>query len=49
MLADWEGNEDNYCTESEWTLKGAKMVKIDGKKYKANTWYTMKDGEIVEW
>ena len=25
------------------------MVKIDNKKYKANTWYTMKNGQIVEW
>ena len=49
VLADWEGNDDNYWTESEWQLKGAKMVKIDGKKYKADTWYTMKDGKIVEW
>ena len=49
VLADWEGDENNYWTESEWTLKGAKMVKIDGKKYKADTWYTMKDGKIVEW
>lgn len=49
VLADWEGNEDKYWKEEEWTLKGAKMVKIDGKKYKADTWYTMKDGKIVEW
>ena len=48
VLADWEGDEDNYWTEDKWTLKGAKMVKIDGKKYKADTWYTMKDGKIVE-
>ena len=49
VLADWEGDENNYWTEEKWTLKGAKMVKIDGKKYKENTWYTMKDGKIVEW
>ena len=48
VLADWEGDEDYYRTEEKWTLKGAKMVKIDGKKYKADTWYTMKDGKIVE-
>ena len=48
VLADWEGNEDKYWEEEEWTLKGAKMVKIDGKKYKENTWYTMKEGKIVE-
>ena len=49
VLADWEGDESNYWTEEKWTLKGAKMVKIDGKKYKADTWYTMQDGKIVEW
>ena len=49
VLADWEGDEKNYWTESEWELKVAKMIKIDGKKYKADTWYTMKDGKIVEW
>ena len=48
VLADWEGNEDKYWKEEEWTLKGAKMVKIDGKKYKENTWYIMKEGKIVE-
>ena len=25
------------------------MVKIDGRKYKADTWYTMKEGKIVKW
>ena len=49
VLADWEGDENEYWTQSKWSLKGAKMVKIDGKKYKANTWYTIKDGKIVEW
>ena len=27
---------------------GAKMVQIDGKKYKADTWYMLKNGKIVE-
>ena len=49
VLADWEGDEKNYWTQSEWDLKGAKMVKIDGKKYKPDTWYTMKNGQIVKW
>ena len=48
VLADWEGNEDNYWTPSEWTLKGAKMVRVDGENIKPNTWYTMLNGEIVE-
>lgn len=49
VLADWVGNEEEYWIESEWELKGAKMIKIDGKKYKENTWYTMEDGKVVKW
>ena len=48
VLADWEGNEDKYWEQNEWELKGAKMVKIDGKRYKPDVWYTMKNGKIVE-
>lgn len=48
VLADWEGDDFSCCAESKWELKGAKMVKIDGKKYKENTWYTMKEGKIVK-
>ena len=48
VLADWEGNEDNYWTQNLWTLKGAKMVQVDGKNIKENTWYTMANGEIKE-
>ena len=48
VLADWEGNEDNFWTQEEWSLKGAKMVRVDGEKIKADTWYTMENGEIVE-
>lgn len=48
VLADWEGDEDNYRTKDLWTLKGAKMVQVDGKIIKENTWYTMVNGEIKE-
>ena len=48
VLADWEGNENNFWTQEEWSLKGAKMVRVDGDKIKADTWYTMENGEIVE-
>ena len=48
VLADWEGNENNFWTQEEWSLKSAKMVRIDGEKIKADTWYTMENGEIVE-
>jgi hypothetical protein len=48
VLADWEGDENDYWTQELWSLKGAKMVRVDGEKIKENTWYTMKNGEIVE-
>lgn len=48
VLADWEGDENNYWTQDLWTLKGAKMVRVDGVKIKADTWYTMYNGKIVE-
>ena len=48
VFADWEGDEEKYWIPDSWTLKGAKMVQVDGEKIKENTWYTMKNGEIVE-
>ena len=48
VLADWEGDEENYWTQDRWSLKGAKMVQVDGETIKENTWYTMVNGEIVE-
>ena len=48
VLADWEGDEENYWTQDRWSLKGAKMVRVDGETIKENTWYTMENGEIVE-
>lgn len=38
VLADWE--EDG--------LRDAQIVKVDGEEIKADTWYTMVNGEIVE-
>ena len=29
-------------------IVGIKAIKIDGKKYKPDTWYTLKDGKVVE-
>ena len=49
VLADWEGNDSKYWKPEYWELKGAKMVQVDGKDIKPDTWYTMKNGEIVEW
>ena len=48
VLAEWDGNEDKYYDESEWTLKGAKMEMVDGQRIKADTWYTLIDGEFTE-
>ena len=43
VLADWRIDENNV-----WHLHGAKMVRIDGEKCKADTWYTMENGQITE-
>lgn len=48
VLADWEGDESNYWTQDLWTLKGAKMVRVDGETIKADTFYTMRNGEVIE-
>ena len=48
VFADWEGNESLYWRQEAWSLKGAKMVQVDGEIIKENTWYTMVNGEIVE-
>ena len=49
VLADWEGDDKWYWKPEHWKLKGARMVQVDGKDIKPDTWYTMKNGEIVEW
>ncbi len=48
VLADWEGDENEYRNPDKWTLKGAKMKKIDGKTIKPDVWYTIKDGKVME-
>ena len=48
VFADWEGNESRYWEQEEWSLKGAKMVQVDGETIKADTWYTMENGEVIE-
>ena len=45
VLADWEGDESDSDT---WELKGARLFKVDGEIVKADTWYTLRDGELVE-
>ena len=48
VLADWEGDEYDYWHQNLWQLKGAKMVQVDGKDIKPDTFYTMRNGEIIE-
>ena len=48
VFADWEGNENRYWKQEEWSLKGAKMVRVDNENIKADTWYTMENGEVIE-
>ena len=48
VLADWEVDESEYWKPYTWKLKGAKMVRVDGEHIKENTWYTMRNGKIVE-
>lgn len=44
VLADWE---EDYNDEFGWTLKGARMVRVDGKEVKPDTWYRIEDGKVV--
>ena len=43
VLSEW-GNWDGH----KYPFIGAKMVEVDGETYKPDTWYTLKNGEIVE-
>ena len=51
-----KGSIGSFLVLSEWDewdgrkypFVNAKMVKVDGEIIKADTWYTMKNGEIVE-
>ena len=48
VFADWEGDEKEYWKPDSWTLKGAKMVQVDGEIIKENTWYIIENGEVKE-
>ena len=56
VFADWayKGSQSdgefkrNIAKIDAWEFKGAKMVQVDGKTIKENTWYTIVDGKIVE-
>ena len=48
VFAEWESNGGASWKEETWTFKGSMMVRVDGENIKEDTWYTMKNGEIVE-
>ena len=51
-----KGSVGSFLVLSEWEewdgekypLVSAEMVHVDGKRYKADTWYTLKNGKVVE-
>jgi hypothetical protein len=51
-----KGSVGSFLVLSEWAawdgekypLIGAKMVKVDGKRYKADTWYELTGGKIIK-
>ena len=48
VLAEWESNGGKYWKEETWTFVGAKMVRVDGEKIKENTWYGLRNGNVIE-
>ena len=55
VLAEWKYDGDEtenpilYANDTErWHLEKARMIQIDGEKYKADTWYMLKNGKVVE-
>lgn len=48
VFAEWESNGGDYWKEEAWEFKGALMTRVDGMKVKEDTWYTVKNGELVE-
>ena len=44
-LGSWLVLTERDC---DWHILGVKAIRIDGRKYKADIWYTLKDGKVVE-
>jgi hypothetical protein len=40
-------SEHKQNTNGEWHLKSVKSVLVDGKKIKADTFYTLKNGKFI--
>jgi len=34
--------------DGSWNITAHKSLRVDGKKYKADTFYTLRDGKVVE-
>ena len=47
VLAEWEGNDVKYWKPDAWKLKGVKTVHIDGRRYKADTFYELIGGKVT--
>jgi hypothetical protein len=43
VLAEWE-QDDNW----DWHIKNVKSAKVDGKRIKANIFYTLGNNKFVE-
>jgi hypothetical protein len=43
VLAEWE-QDDNW----DWHIKNVKSAKVDGKRIKANIFYTLENNKFVE-
>ena len=48
VFAEWKSNGGYHWKEETWEFVGSLMVRVDGEKVKENTWYTLKNGELVE-
>ena len=49
VFAEWEDTQNGgIWEERRWDFKGAKMVRVDGEKIKADRYYKLKNGELVE-
>ena len=50
VLAEWKRIDNGawYWKEEAWEFLGSLMTRVDGEKIKENTWYTLKNGELVE-
>ena len=48
VFAMWEKVCDAPELLDQYELKGAKLVRVDGEHIKADVWYTISNGEIVE-